>query len=124
MSLSGSSKFIWGDPGTLAAGTRYMRFGTGTSSTSEGKVRLDRGILFKNLSIRAQAGPGAARVDTFTIRKNGVDTVLTASLTAAATSVSETASSVTFAAGDDISLKSVGAAGTGTSDVYVSLEAY
>ena len=112
----------WGDSGSVSSGTRYMYRGTATASASnESKTRFAQKTIVWELSIRAITGPGDSRTDTWTIRKNGVDTALTGSLVGAATSVLVTNISVSFAAGDDISLKMVCAGGSTTSDVVVSV---
>ena len=111
----------WGDNGAVASGTRYMYRGTATASSGVmPKTRLAQKACATNLTVRAAVGPGASRTDTWTIQINGVDTALTASLTASATSVVVSSISVTSQAGDDISLKMVCAASSTTSDVQVT----
>lgn len=53
------------------------------------------------------------------MRKNGVDTALTVTLTGAQTSNLRSDVSVTFAAGDRLSIKVVTGGGSATSDVVV-----
>jgi hypothetical protein len=116
---------VFADNGALLGGvTRFMRPGTGPVSTVETKIRFSRPTIVQALTVRAATAPGAARTDIFTARKNGVDTTLTASLTAAATLVQDNANAVSFAAGDDLSFKVVTAVATGTSDVVVTMETY
>jgi hypothetical protein len=116
---------IWGDGGSLVGGsTTFMRFGTGTSTAAEAKIRLRRKCVVYSLSIKAVTGPGAARTDTWTIRKNGVDTALTGSLTAAATSAAVDTISVSFADNDDLSLKVTTALLSSTTDVQVTVQCY
>jgi hypothetical protein len=80
-------------------------------------------VCLLNLVIRAAVGPGAARVDTWTVRINGIDTALTGSLAGAATSSVISNISVTVQAGDDISIKMVCAASSTTADVQVMVNA-
>lgn len=73
---------------------------------------------FKNLYINCDAGPGAGITRTFLININGTDTGITLSLTGAGTgagvsSGSDTAHTVSFNAGDAVSLKTT-ATGTTT----------
>lgn len=112
---------MWGDDGATPSGTRYMRFGTGASSSAEPKMTFRAKAVVKDLIIRAVTPPGGARTDTWTIRKNGVDTALTGSLSAAAVENTATTVSVDFAEGDVISLKMVGASSSGTTDVQVTV---
>ena len=74
--------------------------------------------------VRAVAGPGGAIVDTFIVRKNGVDTAMTVTLTGAQTSNIRDDVSVTFAAGDDLSIRVQTGSGTNTQDVVVQVELF
>lgn len=116
-----ASKIIWGDNGSIASGTRYMRFGTGTSGTSEPKLTFQSKAVVKDLVIRSITPPGGLRTDTWTVRKNGVDTLLTGSLTGAEVEKIVSTGSVDFSTGDNISLKIVSASSSGTSDVQVTI---
>jgi len=123
--VENSSVFFWGDDGALLGGvTRFMRPGTGTSSVAETKIKVNRPYVIKGLVVRAVIAPGAGKTDVFTLRKNGVDTVLTVSLSDANTYVENQTLSVDLEPGDDISLKAVSAIATGTTDVYVQVEMY
>ncbi|MGN4267819.1 hypothetical protein ACTFNM_01915 [Bacillus cereus group sp. BCN115] len=97
---------IWADPSGLpTGGTRFYRPGTAAVSNTEVFIRLSQKSVVKSLSIRARVGPGGTNTDTWTIRKNGVDTPLVVSLTGAQTSNITNNISTTFQAGDSISLK-------------------
>jgi hypothetical protein len=62
-----------------------------------------------NLYVRLNNSPGGSNSYTFTIRKNGIDSSLTCTIMGSATSCSDIdpAHSVTFDAGDLISVKAV-----------------
>lgn len=123
--LQTSWALSWGAPGNLVGNqTRYFFPGTETPSTSEGKIRCPRASVLKRLIIRAASGPGPAKTDTWTLRKNGVDTSLAISLTGTATAASAPNISVSYAAGDDVSLKSVTSNATGTADPIITAEVY
>jgi hypothetical protein len=123
-SLNAPVQLQWGDNGAIPSGTRYMYRGTATSSTAfEPKTHMSNTVCLLNLVIRAAVGPGAARVDTWTVRINGIDTALTGSLAGAATSSVISNISVTVQAGDDISIKMVCAASSTTADVQVMVNA-
>ncbi|MGN4719157.1 hypothetical protein ACTFQ7_25795 [Bacillus cereus group sp. MYBK226-2] len=97
---------IWADPSGLpTGGTRFYRPGTAAVSNTEVFIRLSQKSVVKSLSVRARVGPGGTNTDTWTIRKNGVDTPLAVSLTGAQTSNITNNISTTFQAGDSISLK-------------------
>jgi hypothetical protein len=118
------SIFEWADSGGAPSNsTRFMRPGTAGVSLVEIRTRVPR-LLVRRLTVRAQSGPGAARTDTWMLRKNGVDTALTVSLTAAAVSASNGSISIPYADGDDFSMKIVTSIGTGTGDYILTVEMY
>jgi len=120
-----SHQLVFGEDGGLVGGaTRFMRPGSGTASINEVQIEFERDAVVQNLVIRAVTGPGIGRTDTWTVRKNGVDTLLTASLAGAATSAQDFTNAVAFAKGDRLSIKVVSNVATGTTDVYVNPEVY
>ncbi len=117
---------LYGNNATAAAGTtRYMTPGYSQSATPSGEVKvlLPSGIFVYNMLILATAA--ATCNETFTLRKNGVDTTLTATLLATNTAVADTGHFVLFSQDDQISVSAVG---TGTSagptNVTLSLSYY
>lgn len=121
-----SELLVWADPNALPSNaTRYLRPGTGDISNTEIKIRLGaEASVMQNLVLRVAVAPGAGKSDVFTVRKNGVDTALTVTLSDAETTKSLTNVSVGFASGDDISVKVVSANGTATTDVVLTLEVF
>jgi hypothetical protein len=115
---------IWGTPSPSAGVTRFLYCGTEPNSINELFSRIGTACIAKSITVRARVGPGAARTDTWTLRKNGVNTGLTVSLTAAALTATLTTVSVPFAVGDDISMQQVAAAATTTVDVQIEVEFY
>ena len=112
----------WGDNGVIPSGTRYLYRGTATSSASrEPKSNFAQKTVVWLLAIHAAVGPGVAHTDTWVVRKNGVDTALVGTLTGIETAANITNISVSFAAGDDISIKMVVSAGSTTQDVQVTV---
>lgn len=76
----------------------------------------------KNLYIFALTGP-TATTNAFTIRLNGVDTTLTATLAVAGTTASDLVHSFAVVAGDQISCKIVTAGGgSGAHNVNLTME--
>ena len=120
--ISTPSIIIWGEEGTVTKNnTWFMRFGNGVSSTTEVRLPISSNCLMRNLRIRAVSGSGAAVV--FTVRKNGADTAITATVAASGTTGSDLTNVVSLVAGDDISLKIVtGNSNTLIGDIVVSLE--
>lgn len=100
-----------------------MRPGGGGSATNESKMGIPYNILCQRMVVRARTGPGAARVDTFTLRKNGVDTAMVATLTGVAIEAFSNEAQVQFLPGDDLSVKMITSPSTGLSDVFVSIMA-
>jgi hypothetical protein len=119
------SFIVWADPGSLPNGaTRFYRPGTSAVSNTEVFIRLSQKAVIKSLEIRAITGPGGTLTDTWTIRKNGVDTPLTVSLTGAQTSNINNNVSVTFQAGDNISLKVVTAPLSAITDTVIQVSIF
>lgn len=118
----GRGLILWAYDAILPANqTRYMRPGTAGVGVSEIQIRTPN-MIVKRLTILAQSGPGGARTDTWTLRKNGIDTALMLSLSMAAVSASS-ALDVIFVDGDKLSVKvNSGIGGLGTSDFVVIVE--
>lgn len=116
---------IWADPGSLpTGGVRFYRPGTAAVSTTEIFIRLGQKSVINSLGVRAVTGPGGTNTDTWTIRKNGVDSPLTVSLTGAQTSNINNNVSVTFQAGDSISLKITAATLSTTTDTVIQVDIF
>jgi hypothetical protein len=82
----------------------------GKANTTESAVQEQ--VLFGGtvnaIRIRLNAAAGAAGTGyTFTLRKNGVDTAVTCSITGTATTCTDTAHSASFSAGDLFSISAV-----------------
>jgi hypothetical protein len=119
------SQLLWADPGNLPQNaTRFYRPGTASVTTTEILLRLSQRAVVKALSVRSLTGPGGTVTDTWTIRKNGVDTVLTVSLTGSQTSNINSTNAITFQAGDTISLKVVTGSGTATTDSVIQVDVF
>lgn len=115
----------WGEDGSTSAGTRYMRFGSGSSTANEISLSFTRRTVVKGLRVRAVVSPSGGRTDTFTVRKNGVNTAVQVMLSSGTPEAEDVADSVTFEAGDDLSLQIVGAGGgVGASDVKAQVDTY
>ena len=71
-------------------------------------------MLFRS-NLSAAAGAAGSSY-TFTVRKNGTDTELTCTASATATSCSDILNSVSFAAGDTISISAVPSSPTQPTD--------
>jgi hypothetical protein len=122
--IASNNLYVGDDASLPSNATRYFHMGIGQLSASEVKVRIPRATVIQSLVLRALTAPGVGKTDTVTVRKNGVDTTLTASLVGAAVSAQDLANAVSFAAGDDLSIKIVTAIATATSDLSCSLELY
>ncbi|AYV78848.1 MAG: hypothetical protein Edafosvirus39_1, partial [Edafosvirus sp.] len=113
-SLSGS---------VTSAVTRYMRISDALTANEMKQVIYQKCII-KNLYVRARLGPGGVISDVYTVRKNGIDTSLAVTITGAATLASNTNTSITFNANDDISLKLVTGTGSAQTDITLTVEIY
>ncbi|MEH7595541.1 hypothetical protein [Bacillus toyonensis] len=123
--ISQPTFLVWADPGSLPnSATRFYRPGTAAVSTTEAFLRLGQKAVIKSLAIQALTGPGGTNTVTLTIRKNGVDTPLTVSLTGTQTSNINNDISVTFLAGDRISLKVTTGGANTTTDTVAQVEIF
>lgn len=113
---------IWAQPGVIAVGTSFYRPGTASLSTTEVFIRLSQKAVIKSLNVRSLIGPGIGLTSTWTIRKNGLDTPLTVSMTGTQTSNINEDVSVNFEAGDSISLKVTISLLSTTTDTVVQVE--
>jgi hypothetical protein len=115
----------WAIEGAVpAAATNFFRVGSAAATATEIKRRISRACLVKAVALRARVAPGGGRTTTVTVRKNGVDTVVLASLSGMTTSTKSGNVSAFFAEGDDVSVKVVTDAGNGTTDLDATLEFY
>lgn len=104
--------------------TKYLYPGgvVATASATVIKIRIRTARIFHGISIRSSAAPGLALTDTWTVQKNGTDTGLVVTLSGAAQVKNDAAADVSFAAGDDLSIKQVSAALSGTTDPIVVVD--
>lgn len=112
---------LWCDTGALPNGTNYMWPGTATPSAAEPKIRLNQPRLIIGIHVRVITPPGGVVTDTWTVRVNGVDTAMTATLTGAEVEKLNTSVSAPIAAGSDISLKVVKGVGSATTQTVVAV---
>lgn len=110
----------YGTTPTTAA-TRYLGFMGNASHSAQGteyQSTVGGSYTISNLYVRLNATIGGTTVHVFTLRKNGVDTALTITTTAAGTTFQDTTHSVSVTAGDTLSWGIV-TSGTGGSAVLM-----
>lgn len=103
--------------------TRYFANLGQTANATEANCKYSPPgpITIKDLWVSANTAPASGQTITVTLRKNGVDTGLTAQITNAATKVSDLVNSVSFNKDDEISWKAVSTASIGTGiDIVMS----
>ena len=111
-------------PGSVSsASTKYMRY-SDIPQTNESKQILYKQCTIRNLYINARVAPGSSISDVYTVRKNGVNTTLTATLTGTNTQTTNVANVITFNSGDQLSLMLVTGTGSIQADTTVTLEIY
>lgn len=81
-----------------------------STTENQRRILLTEDIVITDLTVTIQTAPGVGKTRTFTVRKNGVDTAVTVTISDANTTATFSGS-VTFAAGDLINMK---ASSTGT----------
>jgi len=116
--------FIFADSGTVGATDTYLRPGTATSSATEIKVRISQAVIVKGLSVKLITSPGTGNSVVWTVRKNGVDTGITLTLSDAQTSGVFNTSAVNFAAGDDLSIKQAPSGANAAADIMAIVDFY
>jgi hypothetical protein len=97
--------FVWAQPGVIGLGTNFYRPGTAALTSSEVVMRISQKCIVKKLNIRSLVSPGLGTTVNWTVRKNGADTSLTASMSGSQISTINNDVSVTYEAGDTLSLK-------------------
>jgi hypothetical protein len=105
--------------------SNYLRpgFVAAAADTTEISVRVPFDAKISNLYVQATTGPTTQGVNIY-VRKNGVDTLLTAFLAAAATQALNNGNTFTVVAGDRLSVKVVGISGitVAAANLIVSME--
>lgn len=122
LSIVQTGTLVWADIAAVPAGPVFLRPGTAatTAVEADAQIRIAKNTIIKTLAVHAGVAPGGVATCTVTVRKNGVDTTLTAQLVGAATTVLNLTNAVTFMNGDLLSLS---IADTGvTQDPTVTLE--
>lgn len=96
---------------------------TPTATETDHQVVVPTGGTLNRLNVTATSAPGTGETFTFTLRKNGADTVLTETISGTNTTVASPANNpVTVAAGDLICIAIAGSAAAATAVVKISLE--
>lgn len=119
-------KFMFGTPDVnlLSAGIYYSGLftqrGTGSNEILQQGV-IPSALSISSLAIEVDTAPGAGETVTATIRKNGVDTLLSAIITGAiATFAVDSTHSVTFAPGDLVSVGMTSTGGSASASAKIS----
>lgn len=101
-----ASVLVFGTGAAQAGATVFAAPGSGDGSTSvELQVPVTRAGVLRNLYVKCQTAPGSGHTDVITVRKNGVNTTLTATVADAATTANDTSHTVSVVAGDLISVQ-------------------
>lgn len=119
------SLLVFGNTATAnAPATEYLDPGGGGRAATANEAALPvRAGKVAGLRLRARTGPTGGTI-VVTVRKNGTDQTLTATLAIAGTSITDLTHSFTTVEGDYVSVKAVSGTGVsaGAVDLYVSLE--
>jgi hypothetical protein len=94
-------------PGSTSFTSYLGPFQTGASNTNEGSVQMVMpvGGTISNLAVNIGTSPGSGRNWVLSIRKNGSTTAVTCKIEGSSAKTCTSNASVTFAAGDLISLE-------------------
>ena len=122
--ISGVEIMRFSDSGAITIATRFLRTGNGAASANvvDTQVPIVQAGNYSTIRIDASAAPGGGHSTVYTVQKNGVDTPITVTLGAAQTTNTATLASVSWAAGDFMSIKQVpDGAGNATADPRVTV---
>jgi hypothetical protein len=109
--------------GTVPAGaTHYVSIGGSSATEDECKFPIPVTCTIQNLRHMTSGSPGSSQSYTITVRKNAVDTNLTASVTGSGVGASNLTSTVDFTKGDNLTIKIVTTAGATVRPHNISLE--
>lgn len=123
---TGLSSALWWSNSSVGGTTttRYLTLGSGSlAQTTPIQHRLPRGGTLKSLYIHHNSPGGNGNAIVYTVRINGVATLLTVSLASTGADGSDLANSVVVSAGDLIDIEVAKAAGVaaGPSDISATL---
>lgn len=108
---------------TLSAGNTYY-IGAGVGAEAAVNVPVAVPTTVTKLYVATGTAPGGAATITFTLRKNGFDTVVTCTITGAAVTANDTTHSIAFVAGDLWDIKIVmGGGATSTTSLMCTVDA-
>jgi len=114
--------FWWStDTYTGSTSARYFAPGGGdvSSAADYGKVHVPAAITLTAIRVKFYGTPASTANLTFTMRKNGVDTAITITINAGATSGTATGFSVSCAEGDRLTIKAQESASETLTGVYM-----
>jgi hypothetical protein len=112
----------WSDSGAITVATRFLSAGMGAANATEGNVKFYNAQPTKvaNLQVDLGTAPSNTHNTIYRLRKNGVDTALTCTISNVATTCQLLNTSVSFAPGDYVSMSQVpDGAGNVTADPRV-----
>jgi hypothetical protein len=113
----------FGATGVIAGGlTRYALLGSDLPATTNDLRHPVPAGIAKNLRVNLGTAPGVGETITVTVQQNGVNGIMTCTVTGAATTCTDTANATTFAAGDTISVELTTSALAAPANVAVSFE--
>lgn len=122
-SLDTNELWIYSTIGNLSNGTRYLRT-CGADSANELFMRVPVTTIIKSISVRSRVAMNGSSTCAVTVRKNGTDTVITATIPNNGSIIFDDTKSVAFNTGDDISVACLKSGTTNPADLTVVLETY
>ena len=102
-----TSMLTFASTGITAGATEYMGSFSSNASAAKTNLVMPFACTLKNMYVVAETAPGAGQNNTYTLFKNGVGQTLTATMADTATTANDTTNSVTFAAGDTVTVRVV-----------------
>lgn len=122
----GTSAIWGGDTGISVVhggATNFMMTSRSSANDAQVRISLPYNCTLKNFHVRLHVAPGVGENVAFTVRKNGVDTIVTATISGGgSTEAADTTNSVSFVATDEISIKMVGSTSAASGTAMWSAE--
>lgn len=102
-----TSMITFASNGIAAGAIEYMGPSSSSASAAKANMVMPFACTLKNMYVVAETAPGAGQNNVYTLFKNGVGQTLAATMADTASTASDTSNSVTFVAGDTVTVRLV-----------------
>lgn len=124
VSIIAPAPMLWGAQSLPGGSSFFFKPSSDSIGSFEHTIQMNSSRIVKGLRVIAEVPPGSGATDTFVVRKNGIDTGLSVSLSDLETEGFVNNVLVFFVEGDTISLRGQTDPATSIANVLVTLEVY